>query len=645
MLPLAALTLTTVLVMVAFAVDLGRLRAERRDLQADADAIALDAVQKIAGLNAVDALPVAIAEANASAARNDFPATLTANEVQVGRWTPGSGTDDGTFQVQTAATDRPDAVRVDLTSSIPMFFDLQADNRSVTREAVAVARAQTIGQLGSVFGGIQAYDPTAGCAARASADAQMTFQNQIYTEYLGINVAGGVGAAADTGTVSCEVTGPADGLQFDALSYQGLAFGDLSLGDLAAQMGFGTVEELTQANVTARDVLTAGAAAMQASGDTADVQAGTILASVASETDSSGSFDFGDTVSAGSGGAAACGTPSDPQPCAADARINALQLLQMTAMAIDGNNLVTVDMPVSLPFVPGGVISPRIAVIEKPQIDARWKYAGEQGPRNAQVKVAVNVPLTGIVFDLADLGIPGVAGTQNLNGNIPLVIEVARADSLYDRIACGPGGVDGSVVDMLVETGAISIGFGAVTDAALQQAGDVGLTASPMVSGSIGVTLPGIPPLVPPTGISINLGAATTVAQRQTYEAGVGYAGGYDANANLLGATDSHAFTSPYETPLHRFDGGLSGTSITSDAFSAISWNAVSAGTLAALNARGVGQSAVNNLIDRALQPVIDELGSEVVDQLLTALGITVAGADGKILNVRCQVPALANQG
>ncbi len=163
-------------------------------------------------------------------------------------------------------------------------------------------------------------------------------------------------------------------------------------------------------------------------------------------------------------------------------------------MAIDGNNFASVDLPIAIPFT-ATTVTPRISIIEPPQMDTRWKFAGELGPHTAQVKIAVDIPLSGIQLDLSTLGIPGVTGLTPVDGNIPLVIEVARADSLYQQIACSPEGVTGSVVDMLAETGAVSIGFGAVTDSELQQSGDATITASSLLTGSVGITLPSIPPL------------------------------------------------------------------------------------------------------------------------------------------------------
>ena len=650
--PLFALLLTTLLVMVSFAVDLGRLRAERRDVQADADAIALDAVQMISGLKTAAALDAAIAEAKLSAVRNDFPVPLTGAEVQVGRWDVANQELDAT-----AADEYPDAVQIDLSTTIPMYFDLSADERSVSRTAVAVARAQTQGRLGSVFSGVQSYDPDGTCEARAAIDAQLTYMNHIYTEYFDIQVSGGVGTGADTGTIDCSVTGPEDGLQLDALSYQGLAFTEITLDEIAAQYAGASPEQLATSRVTAAEFFEATADALDARGNVADSQAAATFRGIATnmntEADSgTQEFEFEDILTGSTPGDCRAPDSEQPVPCAADVSFNALQLLGVAAMAIDGENFAVVDVPINIPLVDGGLVSPRISVIESPQVDGAWRYAGQAGPRTAQLKVAVDIPLTGVQLDTGLLGILGVGDLVTVDGNVPLVIEVARADSLYERVACSPQGIDGAVIDMLVETGAVTVGFGAVTDAELQQSDDVALTASSMLEGSISLGLPGLG-LLPGTNVSIDLAAVTNVTARQTYEAGVSYAGGHDANVNLLGAAESHSFTSNdvppatdfFHTPWYRYDGGLSGTSIMDSTFSSVTYNAVSSGTLTKLLAHGATQATVENMIRSALQPVMSEIGDEYVDSILSALGVTLAGADGRIDRVRCQVPALANRG
>ena len=620
--PMTALALTLILTMTAFAVDLGRMRDERRDLQADADAIALDAVQVIGGATAADALPLVLAEANASAARNGMDVALTTSEVQVGKW----DVDTQYFEPYETAGEQglyPDAVQVQLSGLVPMYFDLSSDDRSVSRTAVAVARARAKAELGSVFAGVQTYDPTAGCAANAALDAQMTFMNYLYTQYLGISVSGGVGVSG-TGSIPCDVTGPSDGLRLDALSWQGLAFGDVQLDDVATRMGFASADDLLSSTVSARDLLDASAQSMQSSGNATDVDAGTILGSFSNHVASDLQIAMGDIFSANAG---------DPSAGAADASVNALDLVGMTAMAIDGNNFASVSLPVSIGNV-DPIVTPKISIIEPPQHDKDWMRPGQAGPHTAQVKIGFDFPLTNVPVDLGVLGgVLGALGVKTSDGNFSVIVEAARADSTYGDISCPVVGDPTAALE--AETGAFTVSLGTVTDSMLRKEEPWNLKAKSMLTASIGI---------PITGPSIDLSAATDVDYSETYALGASAVGRFNGDINAFGATESHTFTGPFDPqnpgPFYRYDGGITGTSITDDAYGSVHYNTSSS----MLSVLGVADAAVQNLVQSAMAPVEQEIASELIDPLLSALGITVAGADGRILDVNCQVPALANR-
>ncbi len=617
--PMTALALTLILTMTAFAVDLGRMRDERRDLQADADAIALDAVQVIGGQDAATALPLVLTEANASAARNGMDITLTTNEVQVGTWdVPAQA-----FTPMTGSTEYPDAVQVELSGLVPMYFDLSTDDRPVSRTSVAVDRAYARAELGSVFAGIQTYDPTADCSVNAALDAQMTFMNHLYTQYFGINVSGGIGASG-TGSVPCDVTGPSDGLRLDALSWQGLAFGQVDLGDVATRMGFASADDLINSTVSAGDLLDAAASSMQASGNATDVNAGTILGSFSNHIASDAQLAVSDIFGLAAG---------NPSAGAADVWANALDLVGMSAMAIDGNNFAAVALPVSLGNA-APIVTPKISIIEPPKADVQFKRPGQAGPHTAQVKIGFDFPLTNVPVDLGVLGgVLSSLGVQTSNGNFSVVVEAARADSTYGDISCPVVGDPTAALE--AQTGAFTVSLGTVTDSMLRKEEPWNLKAKSMLTASIGI---------PFTGPSIDLSAATDVDYSETYALGASMVGRFNGDINAFGATESHTFTGPFDPqnpgPFYRYDGGITGTSITDDAYGSVHYNTSSS----MLSVLGVADAAVQNLVQSAMAPVEQEIASELIDPLLSALGITVAGADGRILDVNCQVPALANR-
>ena len=209
-----------------------------------------------------------------------------------------------------------------------------------------------------------------------------------------------------------------------------------------------------------------------------------------------------------------------------------------------------------------------------------------------------------------------------------LVVDVARADSSYPSaaIACSPSGKDDATVALDVQTGAVSIGLGSVSDAVLEDVGESidleeDLDPLPLLDGSLSIDL-GLFSL-----LSLDLGAITEVS----------------AHANLLGGATNPplSFSGPFPTPYQRFNGGISNTALTDGLFGSLELDGSAGGT----TLLGVTDVVVEGVISTALQPVLAALQPQIVDPLLSALGVTVAGADARIRDVRCQVPALANRG
>lgn len=603
--PMVALSLTVLMTMTAFAVDLGRMRVERRDLQADADAIALDAVQAIQGLTAAAAQPAAEAEAALSAARNDVDPSEV-QSVRVGRWDSPTQT----FTAPLGGTDYPNAVEVLLTNSVRMFFDLSTAERAVSRRGVAVATGQARAQLGSVLAGLELYDPLNLSQCQVPLDLQLSLMNRIYSELLGINVIGGV--TVNAGDIDCGVTGATDGLSLDLASWKGVASGTVDLFDVSVRMRAASPDELLDSSVLVGELLSVTAQSLQSSDNATDVAAGAVIAQIAAHVQQDLQVVLGD-VFAGNVGSAS--------PGAADFQVNVLELLMASAMAIDGNNFATIEVPVNLPGAATS-ISPRIAVINPPVLDT-WKRQGDAGPSTSQVRVALDIPLTSLPVDLPLLG--GLIGTLGANtsaGSLSLVVDVARANSTYGPIQCSPAGKDASMVDLTVDTGAVTLAVGAISETALTMDGDIDwageLSAPPLLHGNYGVSVIGL-------GLAhLDLLSDTDVA----------------FDVNLLGATEPWTFTGPYATDYHRYDGGLSGTTVSDQIRSNLDLSV----TTSPLNLLGTTEVRVEQLVAKTLKPVLDSLQPQLLDPLLSALGVTVAGADGRIQDVRCQVPALANR-
>lgn len=661
--PMVALSLTMLMAMTAFAVDLGRMRTERRSLQADADAIALDSVQAIYGMDGVTAQPAAVAEANLSAARNGLSVTLTDEHVQVGKWDVATQS----FQyLGDQVNVFPNAVLVDLSSSVEMFFDFSADARDVSRRAVAVSTGSTRGVLGSVVAGVRPQnppDPTSGCAVGVAASVQMTVMNHIYTKLLGIQVSGGVQATVSESVdenLSCQISGPSDGLQLDAASYRGLAANRVTFRDLATAGAVGSPTELLEQSVTQKQLLEMTAVALQSGQDPATTryQAGTQLFAIAAGLDSTTTFVVGDvfqdvtgtpqssdTVDAGTGGTDSVG----------DASINALDMLFATATAIDGENFVggETGTAVPLPLGPDGSlvnVPMKVHVIERAKFDLRPKFAGEQGPRSSQVSIALDIPVSvsGMPLDLSYLNLLGLSepNTANATGSLPLVIEVGQATSLYPRIHCPSDGTD-PIVDMTVTSGAARVQVGVTTDTNFADGVTV-TTPGSLTTGTSTVTTVGVNALGINVAVegSVDMGISTTVpsfGQRFTAAGAAGLGLGTDLTAGGGEATNPFTFVEPGPTDWFRYRGGFANVAVADSTFASYDFGTTSDGLIGLLNLSESDQTR-HAVVQQTFGPVLQQVDTTVLQPLFNALGVTVGGADAQITDVQCQVPALANR-
>lgn len=225
MLLLTAILLPVLLITTSFAVDLGRQRAARRDMQAKADVISLDLARLINGGRAVDI---------------DYNPTLTAaaarNGVALSKIkTPVWGTLNAStkkFEACVTIDCIPTAVKVTAEDSVSYFF--QQGNGAVSRSAVGILDRQAGFSIGSF------------AAAVNSGDASSALVNSLI----------------------------GDALNLSALSYSGLATSNLTFLGIANELGIGTPDQLFNSNVTAAQFLLASADILRRSeGNSARVQA------------------------------------------------------------------------------------------------------------------------------------------------------------------------------------------------------------------------------------------------------------------------------------------------------------------------------------------------------------------------------------
>lgn len=629
--PLVALALSALMVGTAFSVDLGRLRAARRDLQADADFLALDAASVLDGLTVDEALPLVVAEANASAVRNQYDfEPITSDHVELGYWESNTFTPMSGSQV-------PNAVRLTLTDSVPMYFDFSEDERSVTRTAIGVddflpdtcipptpllcddpdpskLRAPASrAEVGSVLARLDLYQrPEVDAAVNEAIELQATFMNHIWTEFLGVDVAGGVDFGAGVTGDPDPVTGPATGLRLDAVSYKGLADGVLTVEDIAEQMAAngtlsaGTVDALLTSTVGVADFLGAAATVLSNGPRAADVEAGGILLRIAQSMDSTLTMEWGDHMIAN---ATEVGREG-----ALETFLNVDDLLLATVSIINGRNFVDAELPVSLPGVPPTVLA-RVTVVEPPRTHRGYREAGFYGPSTAQIKVEVNVPVPSLELDLGVLD--PLLGVITRAGNVPLVMEVAKAESFYEDMACrSQNGT--SWTDLQVENGGVQMSLDADSAGIVELGSALGLPTTSMVNGSALINLN-----------LVDFLAMTDVEFHRTWSRGATYSGELSANSAILSNIDTLRHVPPYASEWLEYPSGNPDAASLDATFTGVEFNSTVLGLTDNATLRGQ--------IINAFQPVMDQIDAALADPLLQSMGVTLAGADARIQKLRCR--------
>ena len=465
----------------ALSVDLGRLAQEKRRYEKVADLAALDAVRDINNHTA---------RAQESALRNSFPVgpdysvvsergTMDANNDFV----PSSG---------------GDAVRVTVRS--PHKNGFLPGGNTVQVRAAAASKAAAGFKIGSTLASV---DPT-----------EPPILNRVLGTFLG---------------------GNPTALNLSLISYQGLVAGDVSLGQLATQMGFGTVDELLEADMTMGQLLDATAVVLNNEGDLAGDD-GNQLRSV---TTNSTSFKLGDfiTVAQGFEGQAAA------------AGINVFELINASAQVANQNTFLNAGATMIVPVTGRQLVtSVGFKVIEGPTY-----YFGPVGGdpvSTSQVEVTLT-PASNV----------NVLGLLTLSGNLPVKFVGAGATGTMDAIVCsglGQGitvGVNSQPVTSSVSTTlSLKLLDIAVADAVVGPAG--------ATSGSLSSSLPfAYPSEFTPTAAgkstpTVPVGFAVTTGQVTvnllgSLPLGVTVANVIDATLNVSNPTIS-AMANQLTTPAFR---------------------------------------------------------------------------------------------
>lgn len=218
-----------VLVMIAaFAVDLGMQRVARRDMQSLADVVALDLARDLDNRLTTDYSVADLqSRANASRARNGDTLGETPNLLPELGMVNAS---DGTFR-PAVATDRPNAIRVTATTEVGFAFGV-ARSGGASRSAVASrSEPMVCFSLGT---------------KTLSLDTSGSALGPVLDQILRINL----GAVGYEGIVDLKEV-------------------SIPLADLLVELNVGSVDELASTNVGLADFVVAAADVARANGDTA----------------------------------------------------------------------------------------------------------------------------------------------------------------------------------------------------------------------------------------------------------------------------------------------------------------------------------------------------------------------------------------
>lgn len=352
-----AVVLAVLLVVTAFAVDIGMQRAARADMQAVADAVALDLARELDGRPASE-LGTMQTQADASRDRNKATSLGSVPVVVPELGVVNAAT--GSFTPASGAT-VPNAVRVTASTTVDFAFGV-ADSGGATRSAVAMANPNACLRLGSSVLDLQSDN------------------SLILNAVLG-GILGG-------------------SLALEAISYEGLANAEVSLADLAVALGAGSADQLLGTSVSLGTFMAAVADVLENNDatDQADVINATLLDLLGTGV-GLGNVSVGQLLALGPGSDAALG-----------ATVDALSLLTTSAFVANGQNAIAVPgLELGVPGLLGAKVS--VFVIEPPKL-----ACGSAAAETSQIEVIVE--LSGGVPLVANATVEATLNLGNASGSI-----------------------------------------------------------------------------------------------------------------------------------------------------------------------------------------------------------------------------------
>lgn len=449
MLPIVAVMMTVLVLIAAFAVDLGMQRVARRDMQALADAVALDLARLVDGRTAaqiqagsprklgIEAAKVASEQRNEVSTLGEDPTvewTLVTLDL---RGDPVLASDGSPVAVSGTAV--PHAVLVSARTSVDFAFTTGAGPAS--RTALGVSASTACHRLGSFAAALNSTDP------------------EVLSELDDLM-----------------------GLNLSLLSYQGLAGAKVSLADLALAMDGGTPEGLLTGYTSYADLVQATIDVLnrrQPAGYAATV---TTLRTVLGAAGDVGAVQLGQMLRIAPDDRAALFT-----------ELNVLDLLAGSVLVADGRHAVTIDnVQAGVPGV-GNQFTGSLDVIAGPQLACGKPNSEVARAENAQLVGDVGVEFINLPSLNIDAGlVRGTLQTDRGTGNLHVSLGNARSQLVSPpMIDCGAAtAADPTSFSVSVDSGLAEYRL----DAELTVSGTVriaGVRAEVEVVVALGLAAPG----------------------------------------------------------------------------------------------------------------------------------------------------------
>lgn len=617
--PIVALLLPVLVVMTAFAIDLGSQRALRRDLQADADVIALDLV-RLADGRTVDQIQTAadyLSYVNRSFTNNDVDAVAAVAElagvVTFGDWDPAR-----TPQfLPSGPTDVPDAVQVVLSGSQDYRF--MPGSGSSTRVAVATTDGVGVFSVGSRLASLSTED-SALLDPILSALFDPPEILPTGSSAVPFTFAGAPASTASAATPAQE-TG---GVTLDALSYTGLANANIVLEDLlglafadvaAVNADVASPADVLVTDITLLTLVEASADALAASGEGAEIDAAVdYLLGLALNVDPDLTVNLGELL----------GLDLSQPGAVLGTSLNLFDLLMASAQLANATNLVDVGLalpPGLFSSIPGlrDVVDPQaslsLTVVEGPQFGFGRPNDPDAFAETSQVSLDLEVGVR-LGIDLAGLDWGSLLRETELATvelALPVSVDVAKARSALTELVCaGPSGPATMDLPTLTRSAGIVVG------------------AQPSSPVPVDVESPS--PVTGAGEIATVLIAGRTVAR-------VGVAAEVAVGPETATPVDDLAVGAP------PFEVTTSGLGLANLVQTNLDVDVLPGSLLGFLLGRLLNpvDRVVDRIVAQVLNPLLDIIDQVVVTRVLRMLGLGVAGADVRAIDALCEVPKLVD--